>query len=391
MSMDFHLVDKGWDEVLNNALKLGHSKLRIVCPFIKRHVIERLLKLGNPREIQVITRFNLLDFYNGVSDTTALRLLLEHGAQVRGVRNLHSKVYLFGESRAIVTSANLTESALGRNLEFGFVSDEAGVVACCADYFANLWSKAGQNLSLVKLDAWEKKVTDILVKGLRPSGISGLGDEGVDVGESSPPIIVPPWAAEPPQAFVKFFGISSDRAEHSLPIFTEVKRAGCHWACTYPMGKRPRQVEDGALIFMARLVKEPSDIIIFGRAVAMTHVPVRDDATEADMNLREFKRTWPHYIRVHHPEFVAGTMENGVSLNALMDELQTNAFASTQRNAAQGEGNINPRMAYMQQPSVRLSPQGLDWVNSKLEEAFAKHGRMAATDLQKLDWPQIPV
>ena len=155
--------------------------------------------------------------------------------------------------------------------EFGFVADDAGVVTCCSDYFARLWSKAGQNLSFEKLDSWEKKVTDRLAKGARPSGIAGLGDEGVDVGESPPPIVFPPWAAEAPQAFVKFFGISSGRVELTLPIFAEVERSGCHWACTYPKDKRPRQVDHGALIFVARLVKEPNDIIIFGRAVAMTH------------------------------------------------------------------------------------------------------------------------
>ena len=30
------------------------------------------------------------------------------GAQIRGVRHLHAKLYLLGASRAIVTSANLT-------------------------------------------------------------------------------------------------------------------------------------------------------------------------------------------------------------------------------------------------------------------------------------------
>jgi hypothetical protein len=39
-----------------------------------------------------------------------------------------------------------------------------------------------------------------------------------------------------------------------------------------------------------------------------------------------------NYIRVHHAEFVAGTIGNGVSLNELMDELGQ-SFMATQRNA----------------------------------------------------------
>jgi len=38
------------------------------------------------------------------------------------------KLYVFGDSKVIVTSANLTEVALRRNHEFGFVAEEAMIV-----------------------------------------------------------------------------------------------------------------------------------------------------------------------------------------------------------------------------------------------------------------------
>jgi hypothetical protein len=387
MSNDFHLVDRGWSVVLDDALKLGHSKLRVVCPFIKKPVAERLMKYENMQHIQVITRFNLSDFCDGVSDTAALRFLLERGAQIRGVRNLHAKLYLFGENRAVVTSANLTEAALLRNHEFGFVADNTGIVACCSEYFDNLWLKAGNNLAIMQLDEWDKKLEAHLASGARASQRGNLGDEGVNADDTIPPVVTPPRVAEARQAYVKFFGISSDRASLDLPVIDEVKRAGCHWACTYPNGKRPRQVQDGAIMFMARLVKEPNDIIIFGRAVAMKHVPGRDDATAKDIALRNFKKDWPHYVRVHHAEFIAGKMDNGISLNKLMEDLQANSFSSTKRNTAKGNGNMDPRKAYMQQAAVELTSDGFAWLNEKLEKAFTRHGQLAQTELEQLDWP----
>jgi hypothetical protein len=389
MGEEFRLVDAGWGQVLDQALQHDDSSLRIVCPFIKKGPTKRLLKSA-AQDIKVITRFNLLDFYNGVSDIKALRMLLGRGAQIRGIRNLHSKVYLFGSSRAIVTSANLTEAALSRNQEFGFVADDPEIISCCSDYIADLWNKAGSNLTMDRLEEWDRKVTVCLAKGVKTSRMRGLGDEGVDVGGTVPPAGTPPWVAETDKAFVKFFGISSLRAERSLPVMAEVSRTGCHWACTYPKNKRPRQVKDGDIMFMARLTKEPNDIIIFGRAVALAHVPGRDDATKADIQLRDFKEKWPHYIRVHHPEFVAGTLENGVSLNELMETLEENAFAVTQENAKPGVGNTDPRRAYMQQAAVRLSSEGLTWLNTKLEAAFAEHGRVPQVDLDSLDWPEVP-
>jgi hypothetical protein len=74
---------------------------------------------------------------------------------------------------------------------------------------------------------------------------------------------------------------------------------------------------------------------------APRHVPGRDDATPEDIARRGWKATWSRYIRVHHAEFVAGTMANGVSLNELMGALGTNSFSPTQRNASRGEGNTD--------------------------------------------------
>ena len=140
---------------------------------------------------------------------------------------------------------------------------------------------------------------------------------------------------------------------------------------------------------MGRLVEKPDDILIYGRAVGMSHMEGRDDATVADIALRPWRKKWPHYIRVHHAEFLAGQLRNGVSLNKLMAELKSDAFESTQKNAVSGNGNTNPRNAYKQQPAVKLSDEGCNWLNSRLEIAFQKHGKLAPEELEQLDWPDL--
>lgn len=388
--MNFRLVDAGWEKVLRDALLADSSRVRIVCPFIKRRAAERLLTQGKPKALQVITRFNLADFSEGVSDISALRLLLDSGAQIRGVRNLHAKLYLYGRNRAVVTSANLTQAGLLRNHEFGFVSEDAGIIGRCGQYFDDLWGRAGQDLSEGRLTEWERKVTSHLAAGARTAVAIGLGDEGVDAGVSAEPIALPAWVGEAEQSFVKFFGESDKRAERTMTILEQVEASGCHWACTYPKGKRPRQVQDGAVMFMGRLVNDPNDILIYGRAVGMHHEPGRDDATDSDMQMRSWKEKWPHYLRVHHAEFLAGSLSNGVSLNELMHALKSNAFLPTQRNATRGQGNTDPRRAYMQQAAVELSPQGVTWLNERLQRAYAQHGKLSPTTLQQLDWPAMP-
>jgi hypothetical protein len=312
---------------------------------------------------------------------------LNHGAQIRGVRNLHAKLYLFGP-RAVVTSANLTETALLRNHEFGFVAEDPGIVAQCNGYFDKLWTQAGPDLTAAKLSDWQRKVTTYLSSGAR-APMPGLGDEGIDAGVTPDAVVLPAWVGSAEQAFVKFFGESDNRAARSMPVFEEVGRSGSHWACTYPKGKRPRQVRDGAVMFMGRLVKDPNDILIYGRAIGLRHVDQRDNASAADIQRRSWKQQWPHYVRVHHADFVAGPLSNGVSLFGLIDALKANASAPTQRNALKGVGNTDPRKAYMQQAALELSAQGCAWLNDRLEVAFRKHGKLPAADLEKLDWPEM--
>ena len=205
--MTFRLVDGKWDEEFTEALCDDASELRIICPFIKVGALQRLLR-HSPTRVQVITRFNLGDFADRVSDVAALRKLLKAGARVRGVRNLHAKLYLFGKKRAIVTSCNLTEAALSRNHELGIVTTDGTIIQKCLEYFDNLWCEAGEDLVLDTVEDWERTVTDYLLKGGRPHARGGLGDCGVNTGiiETSPaqvPIVV----STSSQAIVKFPGI----------------------------------------------------------------------------------------------------------------------------------------------------------------------------------------
>ncbi|OYU73606.1 MAG: hypothetical protein CFE45_36860 [Burkholderiales bacterium PBB5] len=83
-------------------------------------------------------------------------------------------------------------------------------------------------------------------------------------------------------------------------------------------------------------------------------------------------------------------MDNGVSLNELMATLGKDSFVPTQRNAALGVGNTDPRRAYLQQAAVELSSQGQAWLGERLQSAFDRHGTVPQDALDKLDWPTLP-
>jgi hypothetical protein len=79
--MTTRLVDTGWSQEIAEGLRVGAGELRIISPFIKALALKHVLP-ERPRNVSVITRFNLADFAAGISDIAALRRLLDCGAAV---------------------------------------------------------------------------------------------------------------------------------------------------------------------------------------------------------------------------------------------------------------------------------------------------------------------
>jgi hypothetical protein len=315
--------------------------------------------------------------------------MLEHGATIRGVKHLHAKVYLFGDHTALVGSANLTGAAMERNYEAGFVTHNKAALDDCQQSFDQLWKQAGPNLRTEQLDTWDEEIKAARLAGKAAKRSTGLGDMGHALPGATHETPAPSGLEDADQAFIKFWGTSKNRAKQSSPITEEVEHSGCHWSCSYPQKKRPRQHMDGDVIYMARLVKDPADIRIFGRAFAFAHVEGRDEATPADIKHFPWRKRFSNYIRVYNSLFLNSTLGEGVSLGEMMDDLGSDAFASTQRNARLGKGkNTNPRSAYKRHAGVLLSPVGQAWLESRLQNAFDEHGTIPASAIAKFYHPK---
>jgi len=246
-----------------------------------------------------------------------------------------------------------------------------------------MWTRAGAVLSRQTLEQMIKRINRArrqTISVIRES----LGDWGANAG-CLPAVPITgagfPLGAE---GFVKFSGVGSDRADSKDNVLTEIDRSGMHRVCSYPAAKAPRGPRDGDTMFLSRLTRSPNDVIVYGRAVAHAFDESKDRATAADIRKRPFKKYWPLYIRVHNAEFVAGTLDNGVRLSSLIKTFNEFSFASTERRALAGERNINPRASLRQKADVRLTESAKNWLNSELEDAFAKHGTVPKARLDKL-------
>lgn len=349
-----------------------------MCPFIKRAALSRILAAGRSGPIRILTRFDLSCFFEGVSDVGALTEVIKEGGRVRGVRGLHAKLYLFGERTAVGTSANVTDAGLRLNQEFGFLSDDPEVFASCESYFDDLWRRAGEDVTQSQLSEWCEQL--LIARTTHGSGRKvRLPDYGASIRSSSP--LAPSTATDAydNKAFLKFFGRGSDRTSRTRSIADIVAESGCSWACTYPSNFRPRQVEDGDVLYMARIAA-PEDLLIYGYAVGWRHRGQEDVATPADISKRPWKAHWPNYVRVHSGRFVNAELGAGVSMHEMLRALGADSWRSTQENQRSGQGNVDPFASYFRKPAMQLTDMSRSWIHERLERLFRKHGELDLTE-----------
>ncbi|OGW51736.1 MAG: hypothetical protein A2Z50_03425 [Nitrospirae bacterium RBG_19FT_COMBO_42_15] len=383
--MDFKFIDKDWAKIFKEISGRNTKEYKFVTPFLQLKTIEEILN-KRKLKLKLITRYNLTDFYNGVSSLDAIEYILKNGGQIKGIKNLHSKLYIFDSKEAILSSANLTQAALLTNFEFGMHTYNADAIFSLEAYFDSLWNKIPLTLEQKQIDQWRMEIDSSLQSGKESYQKYKFKDYGFSVNnkpnEQAQSSVQK--TSDSNQYFIKFFGEGSNRTDINMQIIEEVGISGCHWACTYPTKKKPRIVDNGAIMFIGRMVSNPNDIIIYGHAIGNKYKENRDDASDEDIKRRPWKKKWSRYIRVHDAKLINGTLKNGVSMNELMDKFGYNSFVSTLRNKISGKGNIDPREAYHRQAAVQLTQDSANWLMEKLENKLKYFGRISDSALSQI-------
>lgn len=119
---DKKFLNLPWREELKAVASSARQSFIVVAPFIKDDAAEWLCGLLQP-DVHLLTlaRLNVRAVRTSALDVTALRRLAAASSASRlfSVPNLHAKVFIADDHAAIVTSGNLTTSALDQNREYG--------------------------------------------------------------------------------------------------------------------------------------------------------------------------------------------------------------------------------------------------------------------------------
>ena len=125
------LLNRPWRTALESIALAAEWSVLVVAPFIKYGEAAWFCDLLRPG-IEVITLANInADAISSLAlDLAALQCLAEVSPSARliALSSLHAKVFVADEKAAIVTSGNLTRSALDSNLEYGVLFEEPNLV-----------------------------------------------------------------------------------------------------------------------------------------------------------------------------------------------------------------------------------------------------------------------
>ncbi len=118
-----------WKNDFLHLVEQSRRSIKITSPFVKNDACLELIKSKRAStKIYLITSFKLMSIYSGALDASAIENIIDNNGTVRNFPRLHSKIYIFDDEKAIVTSANLTYGGLLKNFEYGVLFDEALMV-----------------------------------------------------------------------------------------------------------------------------------------------------------------------------------------------------------------------------------------------------------------------
>lgn len=158
-----------WKKELFRLVKRSKQSIKITSPFVTYEVCEEMLTAkNNSSKLQMITAFRIMSVYSGLIDLAAIEKILANSGRVKTYPRLHSKIYIFDNQEAVITSANLTVGGLEKNFEYGIYVDDRTIVKTIVNDFDRLYrdDKTGE-INQADLDI-VKKILDHLPKYTPP-------------------------------------------------------------------------------------------------------------------------------------------------------------------------------------------------------------------------------
>lgn len=152
-----------WKKEFLELVSQSKESIKITSPFIKNNICKDILRnKSNQSKLEIYTSFKLINIYSGTLDLDGLESLIKEKGIIRNIPKLHSKIYLFDNSKVIITSGNLTSGGLVNNYEYGIYTEDRTITdQVCKDFISFSRDKDVGTINLKNIEDVRKILSKI--------------------------------------------------------------------------------------------------------------------------------------------------------------------------------------------------------------------------------------
>lgn len=398
--MSIHIISKGFGDRFNSLLDETLMEINIISPFIGRNTgksFANIIETIDGMNSNIITRFNREEFIQGASSLDGLERLLQAGAKLYALQNLHTKLYIFDNKSVIMGSANFTFNGFFRNHEFGMcMEDESEFAQECTNYFFGLLNKIVKmpedwEITQEKIDSERIYVNNAIANRRKNDNIPNIVKWGARIDEVTgsqekshsvlPEVdfIEKTLKADPilganSGIWIKFEGGSDNGIPNDL-IYMDRKRDRYEYINRTNFHRRPTGIKNGQTVFMAVISWKDNTNqgvpIIVGYAESKGFLD-SNIMTNSDLRSPDWIKSFPYYIELQNGKFIKAPIKFGISLNDLCRELNTDLYPGTIGKKNISFESIMSR--HHQKSHIQITSIARDYLIDQLEALFKLHG-----------------
>lgn len=403
------LTNNHLDKMLDLFDSAEH-KINIISPFLTLSMAEKLCEVKEKKNLTCtfITRIYLEDLLAKANSLDALELMLDKGVAVYAVKRLHTKLYLFDDTNAVMGSANFTTSGLRRNIELSFLlSDEPSVSDKLQEYFGEMVTAVQQsgegtvtkamleNMRRCYTEAFaEKKRTDSTKRtyytmygatlnrldALKLNKLNGQREELSECANENDPVydlFKPLDKVEqikyPYTIWLKFDGNGNDRiaGDGVFPMTSVEVNGKTVYLANYPF--KVRSVRDGDVVYLAAISTDShgkNQPMIVGRG-HLAGFTDENHVTDAMIRKYPWMVRYPWYCVIADCEVLDTAVSNGLPMDSVWDKLGSDTYvASFGRN----EDIAAVARKHHKKAHIRLSGNAKAYIDKELDALKSKYG-----------------
>lgn len=403
--------------LISSLFEESTDSIRIISPFLSRKMADLLCNAANNGvDCSFITRFYLQDFLDGSNSLDGLQDMMDAGVKLYALIGLHTKLYLFDETDAIVGSANFTEGGLIRNIELSIHLNDEPAIDSLHDYYDDIVSeieKADEGIiTQDMLDEYKEHyktkkesnkkadgTTQILctIRGAvldrNARDIKNDRDRAFDEiklnsnERLSDPVYTALGGKKESVSYknlrniiLKFSASAKKRDDGNKPMFMPAfKENGKTMYITNFSEARKKSamtVEDGDETYFCvhSYDKEGTACpIIVGKGVFEKYNPNNDARKKGWINQYDWLVEYPIYCVISEAKVINAPVNCGIPLKELIDTLGYKTYMHT-RNNQDKYPKERVAKAHGQQAMLALSPEAKEYLDARLEELGKQYG-----------------